>query len=269
MSVSQWLWSSPGTRTRPKTPPSSSTWRSSRIRPSSSSTTRYPSEARAIHPVLAGNRTDTIAAARGDVDAAFRRRRGRQRIVLGRSVTARFRWSHGRWSPRSGRRPPHRLGRCEGQAGEPPRPGGASGSRLDSIRFFETDVGGGFGGRGEFYPEDFLVPWAAIRLGRPVKWTEDRAENLVALNQSARATVDGGGRRHRRGRAAGAPRAGTLVPGRVCPPARKRPALADGQQPGRPVPLARFRHRHDRRDHEQDAGRHLSRPGAVRVQLHP
>lgn len=52
------------------------------------------------------------------------------------------------------------------------------------IRFVELDVGGGFGGRGEFYPEDFLVPFCAIRLGRPVAWTEDRAENLQALNHS-------------------------------------------------------------------------------------
>lgn len=46
------------------------------------------------------------------------------------------------------------------------------------------DAGGGFGARGECYPEDLLVPWLARRLGRPVKWTEDRAENLVALNHS-------------------------------------------------------------------------------------
>jgi len=53
-----------------------------------------------------------------------------------------------------------------------------------SIRLVECDVGGGFGARGEFYPEDFLVPWLAIHLRRPVKWVEDRYENLVALNHS-------------------------------------------------------------------------------------
>jgi carbon-monoxide dehydrogenase large subunit/6-hydroxypseudooxynicotine dehydrogenase subunit gamma len=47
-----------------------------------------------------------------------------------------------------------------------------------------VDAGGGFGVRGEFYPEDFLVPWLARTLGRPVKWTEDRAEHLVAVNHS-------------------------------------------------------------------------------------
>ena len=53
-----------------------------------------------------------------------------------------------------------------------------------SIRLVETDVGGGFGPRGEFYPEDFLIPWAAIRLGRPVQWIEDRREHLMATNHS-------------------------------------------------------------------------------------
>ena len=52
------------------------------------------------------------------------------------------------------------------------------------IRLVEPDVGGGFGARGEFYPEDFLVPFAALRLGRPVKWIEDRVEHLSAINHS-------------------------------------------------------------------------------------
>jgi CO/xanthine dehydrogenase Mo-binding subunit len=47
-----------------------------------------------------------------------------------------------------------------------------------------VDAGGGFGVRGEFYPEDFLVPCLAKLLGRPVKWAEDRAEHLVAVNHS-------------------------------------------------------------------------------------
>jgi carbon-monoxide dehydrogenase large subunit len=53
-----------------------------------------------------------------------------------------------------------------------------------AIRMVECDVGGGFGARGEFYPEDFLIPWLARELRRPVKWVEDRHENLVALNHS-------------------------------------------------------------------------------------
>ena len=53
-----------------------------------------------------------------------------------------------------------------------------------TIHFIEPDVGGGFGIRGEFYPEDFLIPFAAMKLGRPVKWIEDRLEHLKAANHS-------------------------------------------------------------------------------------
>ena len=54
----------------------------------------------------------------------------------------------------------------------------------DAIDMLEPDVGGGFGVRGEFYPEDFLIPFAARRVGRPVKWIEDRREHLGATNHS-------------------------------------------------------------------------------------
>jgi aerobic carbon-monoxide dehydrogenase large subunit len=54
----------------------------------------------------------------------------------------------------------------------------------DKIELVENDVGGGFGARGEFYPEDFLIPFAARLLGRPVKWTEDRREHFLATNHA-------------------------------------------------------------------------------------
>ena len=53
-----------------------------------------------------------------------------------------------------------------------------------SVELIETDVGGGFGARGELYPEDYLVPLASRRTERPVKWIEDRRENLTATNHS-------------------------------------------------------------------------------------
>jgi carbon-monoxide dehydrogenase large subunit len=55
---------------------------------------------------------------------------------------------------------------------------------LRRIHMRSSDAGGGFGVRGEFYPEDFLVPYLARLTGRPVKWIEDRAEHLVATNHS-------------------------------------------------------------------------------------
>ena len=45
------------------------------------------------------------------------------------------------------------------------------------------DVGGGFGPKAIFYPEEGLVPFAARALGRPVKWTEDRHEHFLSTNQ--------------------------------------------------------------------------------------
>src|SRR5712691_3308259 len=60
----------------------------------------------------------------------------------------------------------------------------------DQIEIVENDVGGGFGARGEFYPEDFLIPFAARQTGRPVKWTEDRRENLMCMNHAREAECD-------------------------------------------------------------------------------
>lgn len=68
------------------------------------------------------------------------------------------------------------------------------------IELFENHVGGGFGVRGELYPEDLLVCFAALKLRRPVKWIEDRREHLMAANQSReqhhviKAAIDAEGR---------------------------------------------------------------------------
>jgi aerobic carbon-monoxide dehydrogenase large subunit len=51
---------------------------------------------------------------------------------------------------------------------------------VEQIEMIENDVGGGYGVRGEYYPEDFLIPFAARHVKRPVKWIEDRRENLMA-----------------------------------------------------------------------------------------
>src|SRR5215813_15275 len=52
-----------------------------------------------------------------------------------------------------------------------------------SVEVVAPDVGGGFGPKIMlFYPDELLVPYAAMQLGRPVKWTEDRAEHFLAVN---------------------------------------------------------------------------------------
>jgi carbon-monoxide dehydrogenase large subunit len=54
----------------------------------------------------------------------------------------------------------------------------------DKVRVIAPDVGGGFGQKVLlFYPDELLVPWAAMRLGRPVKYIEDRVENFLGSSQ--------------------------------------------------------------------------------------
>lgn len=59
---------------------------------------------------------------------------------------------------------------------------------LADLRMKHVDIGGNFGVKGGVFPEYIMVGWAAMRLGRPVKWTEDRLEHMVA-NAHAREQV--------------------------------------------------------------------------------
>lgn len=55
---------------------------------------------------------------------------------------------------------------------------------VHAVDAVETDIGGGFGARGEFFPEDYLIPFAARKLNAPVKWVEDRREHLMATTHA-------------------------------------------------------------------------------------
>ncbi|HSL45558.1 MAG TPA: xanthine dehydrogenase family protein molybdopterin-binding subunit [Anaerolineales bacterium] len=60
-----------------------------------------------------------------------------------------------------------------------------------NVRVIAPFIGGGFGPKiMMFYQEEVLVPWAAMRLNRPVKWIEDRAENFVATTHERGQTHD-------------------------------------------------------------------------------
>jgi len=52
------------------------------------------------------------------------------------------------------------------------------------VRCVALDVGGGFGGKGHVYPEDLLLPYLARRIGKPLKWIEDRREHLQSACHS-------------------------------------------------------------------------------------
>jgi carbon-monoxide dehydrogenase large subunit len=60
----------------------------------------------------------------------------------------------------------------------------------EAVDYIELDVGGGFGARGEFYPEDYLVAFGARKFGHPVKWIEDRREHLMAIGHSRECASD-------------------------------------------------------------------------------
>lgn len=68
------------------------------------------------------------------------------------------------------------------------------------IRVISPDVGGGFGMKGDIYPEDGLVLWASRKLGRPVKWVATRTESLLGDNHGrdqlvrAEMALDGNGK---------------------------------------------------------------------------
>jgi aerobic carbon-monoxide dehydrogenase large subunit len=68
------------------------------------------------------------------------------------------------------------------------------------IRVVARDVGGGFGMKGNVYPEEAIIVWAARRVGRPVKWIPSRSEALLGdaqgrdQNVSAELALDAGGK---------------------------------------------------------------------------
>lgn len=77
---------------------------------------------------------------------------------------------------------------------------GAFGLRTEQVRVIVPDVGGAFGGKSQTWPEYLAVVAAALQLGRPVRWSEDRAEALTGpphgrgQNQRARMAADADGR---------------------------------------------------------------------------
>ena len=51
-----------------------------------------------------------------------------------------------------------------------------------SIRVIAPDVGGGFGEKASLFPEEIVIPYLSILLGRPIKWVENRQENMTAFH---------------------------------------------------------------------------------------
>jgi carbon-monoxide dehydrogenase large subunit len=58
------------------------------------------------------------------------------------------------------------------------------------IRVVAPDVGGSFGVKTHVYPEEVLASWLAIKLGRPIRWIEDRSEHMVASAHAREQTME-------------------------------------------------------------------------------
>ncbi len=197
MSASRWRWSSPPTPTSPKMPPSSSSPTSTTCR-RCLDPTAAPGEFDEGIATEAGDRPQGLWRCRCCLRGSAARRRADARPSAGTAARR-----SKRAAPSPGSIPPSGILEIYGAAKVPHINRKALAKLLDlpleRIHLYEGHVGGGFGIRGEIYPEDVLVALAALRLGRPVKWIEDRREHLIAANHSRdqvhriRAAVDANG----------------------------------------------------------------------------
>ena len=118
----------------------------------------------------------------GDVDAAFakpahriamrfRLHKGLGGSIEPRGILARFDANENMLTVWDGTQMPHRAKSILVAA---------LGLGEHRVRVIAPDVGGGFGPKAVFHPEELAIPAAALMLGAPVKWIEDRAENFTA-----------------------------------------------------------------------------------------
>ena len=121
------------------------------------------------HEVAAGPLRAAMARADVVVERELRAARQAPLPLEGRGVLAR--WEDGRLSVWTSTQVPDIV--CRGLAL-------ALGLDAAAIRVLAPAVGGGFGLKAHVFPEEVVVAALAMRLGRPVRWVEDRRENLLA-----------------------------------------------------------------------------------------
>ncbi len=131
------------------------------------------------------NRTYTVTTGTGDVDAAFaaaetvvRHRQRNHRVAAApmepRGVVAHVDPEAGEITVWSSTQAPHSLRASIAQYFRVPK---------RKVRVVAPEVGGGFGSKGALYAEDLLAVHLAMQAQAPVKWIEERSENLMASYQ--------------------------------------------------------------------------------------
>ena len=121
-----------------------------------------------------GNAREAVDEAPVVIRDSFRQHRGLAHSMETRGVLARYDDIDEKLTVWSSTQTPHAGKRvlCE-----------MLGLDEDRLRVVTPDVGGGFGPKLVFYPEEALIALAALKLKRPVKWIEDRREHAVATTQ--------------------------------------------------------------------------------------
>jgi carbon-monoxide dehydrogenase large subunit len=138
-----------------------------------------------VHSDLASNIAAFVPMSYGDVDAAFANaahvfddemvlHRGGAMTLEGRAVLASYEAAADLLTVWSATQTPHLARGTLADLLE---------RDLESIRVIAPLVGGGFGTKAPFYAEEAVIPAAAMALGRPVKWQEDRREHFLAATQ--------------------------------------------------------------------------------------
>ena len=165
-----------------RTPPSSSRSSTSRSRPSPTSRRRREDGAPVVHDEFGTNVSYTWALAAGEVDRLFAeaavtvKERYRQQRLIPNAIEPRgvlVQPSPPPATSRSGRRRRSRTSCAR-------RSRSSRASRRRSCAIVAPDVGGGFGSKLDVYAEEALCLALARRLGRPVKWIEERSEGYLA-----------------------------------------------------------------------------------------
>jgi aerobic carbon-monoxide dehydrogenase large subunit len=138
-----------------------------------------------VHSDLATNIAAVVPMSYGEIEVAFARathvfeeefslHRGGAMTLEGRAVLASYDAGADMLTVWSATQTPHL---CRGTLAD------LFERDLEAIRVIAPHVGGGFGTKAPFYAEEAVIPAAAMKLGRPVAWQEDRREHFLAATQ--------------------------------------------------------------------------------------